>query len=451
MYLSFVDEKPFYEELDFQSTYISQYLKSLCEDHPYQREEAYKRGGEKKEEKGEEKGENFADHRNLTSIHHLQNIIVTGPRSSGKSTQIYAFMASLFNTRAIYHLQNNLYENSFQYKSSLYHIEFTTKYFKNSDIIDDNNNKSKTKNIEFVRTIIETNNMILNIPKLLYIRDFDMCSQDMQKFFLRLIERSMTKVRFILEIRDLSKLSPAILSRFTVLRTENPPLERVREVLLRTIDKHNQQQTLEQNKVQNEEEKVKIMEHAILYSHISNFTYKPRTTYYHLKHIFGILAVYLSSLENPHMYQTYYIPTYMKRAIKIKNILLSITPETFFDQMIVIREILLELFVNNVSSAMIQKYISDTFREYFEDQPEVQSELSLFATKIDHDSAIANKDVFFTELLILFIMKRILFRKEEKEEEVKVEEVKTEEVKTEEVKVEVEKKKRGRKKKEVTL
>jgi hypothetical protein len=346
-------------------------------------------------------------------------------------------IASLFNTRSIYHLQNNLYENNFQYKSSLYHIEFSTKYFKNSDIIDDNNNKSKTKNIEFVRTIIETNNMMLNVPKLLYIRDFDMCSQDMQKFFLRLIERSMTNVRFILEIHDLTKVSPAILSRFTVLRTMNPPLESVREVLGRMYDKWVPEKEKEKSGSGYDQDREKIIEHAILYSHISNFTYQPRTTYYRLKDMFGIMSIYLSSLDNPYMYKTYYIPTCIKRAIKMKHIILSMTQENFFDQMIVIREILLELFVNNVSSSLIQKYLVDTFIQYFDNDSLFKNELCAFGNKIDHDSAVANKDVFFTELLVIFISKKLLFIKE-----------KVEEVQVEEVKVEEGKKKRGRKKRE---
>ena len=224
MYLSFFDEKPFFHELDFNSSTIQNYLYSLF----IKPRSTFIRSNNIECEESHD----------IKNINHLQNIIVTGPRSSGKTTQIYAFMASLFNTRSIYNIKNNIYENNFQYKSSSYHIEFSTKHFKNSDITDDNNHRGRNKNIEFVRNVIETPNILINAPKLLYIRDFDCCSPEMQKFFLRLIEKSMLNVRFILEVRDLTKISEAILSRFLILHTSMPSLDKAKVALENVYQKY---------------------------------------------------------------------------------------------------------------------------------------------------------------------------------------------------------------------
>ncbi len=395
MYLSFFDEKPFFDELDFRSTHIKNYLDSICTSQLGLFE------SEKEQRKSSSTHVEENVH-NLRNIHNLQNIAITGARSSGKTTQIYAFIATLFNTRSIYHLQNNIYENTFQYKSSAYHIEFSTKHFKNSDISDENNNKSRNKNIEFIRMIVETPNILIDAPKLIYIRDFDCCSPEIQKFFLRLIEKSMNHVRFILEVRDLTKLSEAILSRFLILHTSTPSYDDAKRALTRVFKKG------VDVGVDDEE---KIVDHAILYSHISNFTYKPSKIHFHLKNMFGIMGIYLSSFHNPHMHKTYYIPTYIKRAIQIKTLILSMKETNFFQQMSTIREILLEMFVNNVQTEMIQKYLVDTFIEYFEEDPKIQHELMEFAGKLDYDTSLGNKAVFFTEYLIIFISKKILFAK----------------------------------------
>ncbi len=425
MYLSFFDEKPFYHELDFQSPYLRNYIESVIS--PTLR--------------------NAGEH-DISSIHNLQNIIVFGPRSSGKTSQIYGLIATLFNTRSIYHIKNNIYENNFQYKSSSYHIEFSTRYFKNSDISDDHNHKGRNKNIEFVRNIVETPNILIHAPKLLYIRDFDCCSSEMQKFFLRLIEKSISNVRFILEIRDISKLSEAILSRFHLLRTSTPTLEEATHALRRVYRKH-----CPPHREEDKEEEERVIQHAIRYSHISNFTYAPRKTHFYLKAMFGILHIYISTLDSGKKSissTSLYIPTLIQKAIELKELLFSMSESTekFFESMVRVRELILEIFVNNVPSNVIQKYMIDTGMEYFQKERKIQNELFEFGRKIDSNTAVSNKDVLFTEYLFIFLFKKIYDSKKRAHEEEAKEKVETK-VEVKEVKEEVkEVKKRGRKKKE---
>ncbi len=417
MYLSFFDEKPFFDELDFSSKYVKEYLYSLYSPN---------------------RDSNNPD---FQSIHNLQNIIIHGPRASGKTTQIYSFLASLFNTRSIYHISNQIYENNFHYKSSQYHMEISTKYFKNSDIMDDS---GRSKNVDFIRNVIQTPNMSFNVPKILYIRHFDYCSPEIQKFFLRIIEKSMKDVRFILEIHQLSNVSEAIQSRFLCLPTYVPKIDELQYALQNTYSKFVSEK--------NDHFMKSVIDHAILYSNVMNFTYKPTSLHYNLKHAFGIMSVYISSLD-----KTFYIPTYIKKLIKIKNTILTTNQDNFFDHMLIIRELLLELFVNNIQSEVVQKYLYITFTEYFQDKNEdIQKEITDFYVKIDYNTNVSNKDVLFSEYFVIFILKKILFTSqnqinkkiEVKEEVVKIKEEEVKEVKEVKEEVEIVKKKRVYKKKE---
>ncbi len=410
MFLSFFEEKPFYHELDFKSPFLEPYLYSII--------------NHKNRTYSNENSDNY----DLTSIHNLQSIIVSGPRSSGKSTQIYAFIASLVNSRSIYNLKINI--EGFRYKYSPFHIQFSIKNFKNNDIIDDN------PNIKFIRNIISTPNMGFNIPKLLYIQDFDKSSMEIQKFFLRIIEKSATNVRFILEINDLKNLNEAIISRFLVLRCNTPSLEQIQLSLNNIYDKYIINDYL--NMIENrdkiidtlKEEKENVIEKMILNSHLHNFTYQPSCDskspegcsasrpyqiYYNLKDVYGNMAIYISSFQNPFMYKHIYLPMYIKKCIKLKNIILNTNQDIFFENMNYIRDLLLELYVNNIDSSIILKYLHLTFVQYF-NNPEITMDLTEKLTKVERNMKAANKDVIFIELYIVYILKYLLFYKNNTQE-----------------------------------
>ncbi len=362
--------KPFYHELDFQSSYFKSYLDSIST--PFSED-------------------NF-ETINKNSIQHLQNILIFGPDGCGKSTQIYAFISSLFHSSLTYHLKNNIYENSFQYKSSPFHIEFSVKTFKTTDITNNN------KNIEFVKYITQSNNIIFNIPKIIYIRDFDKSNSIIQKFFLRIFETSSSTSRFIIEITELSRLSNEFKSRFLQIAIKNPSIDSIFNVI--STKYFSQDNPFPQ----------KLFQHMLLYSHLHNFTFSSSQKHYNMKHIFGILQVYLSSLKNPHMFETYYIPVYIKKCIKIKNLIMNVSNQSFFTHMFQIRELLLDIFVNNVSLSVLHKFLVSHFVEYFHSlqHNDFIEELLLFSAKNDSLMNKSNKYVIFSETLILFIIKKIL-------------------------------------------
>ncbi len=395
MYLSFFDEKPFYHELDFKSHYIEKYLYSILEHR----------------NNDQINNNNDIENYDLKSIYNLQNIIITGPRGSCKTTQIFAFIASLLNTRSIYNLKNNV--EGFRYKYSPFHIQFSIKNFKNNDIIDDN------QNIKFIRNIVSTPNMGFNIPKLLYISDFDKSSIEIQKFFLRIIEKSSSNVRFILEINNLNNLNPAIISRFFTLYCKIPSYDQVKKSLYNVYDKYIIQNHL--NIIDNhidhiqllQNEKETVINQMILNSHLNNFTYKPVQIFYNLKDIFGNMAIYISSFKNPYMYKNIYTPIYIKKCIKLKNIIFNITQNTFFENMNIIRELLLELYVNNIDSSMVLKYLYSCAVEYYHNSFHILNDLTEKLSFIEYKMKISNKDVIFMEMYIVYILKHILFHKKE--------------------------------------
>lgn len=85
-----------------------------------------------------------------------------------------------------------------------------------------------------------------------------------------------------------------------------------------------------------------------------------------------------------------------------------------------IREILLEIYVNNVSSGVLQKYLYQTFVEWLGtrdegDEGDKERDLLIhkftrMTTKMNYMLATANKDVLFHELYILEMIKVILFQ-----------------------------------------
>ncbi len=393
MFLSFGDQRPFYEELDLQSPIFASYVRSVI--------------------KSQGDGKESPD---LKSVYDTQNFIVYGNVPCGKTTQIYGYLASLFNTRSVYSIKNNVYSGSFQYKSSPFHIEFSTKFIKNTDITNDN------KNIEFIRHITQTPNMLFQIPKVLYIKHFDMCSLEIQKFFLRIIEKSAGHTRFILEVRDLSKLNDAIISRFHILRMGSPRL--VEDVIPLVRKVYRKRRILSgSSKEDGPEITDEELDHIIRHSHCENFTYRERPLEdyrFNLKAIFGNLAIYLST-QSPGVPggKRLYVPLYIQRFVTLKEMIFKTTPQNFFIHMKTIREILLEIYVNNVSSTMLQKYLYQTFVEWLEEANKERDDRAFdvlihkftqMTTKLNYMLATANKDVLFHELYILEMIKVIIFK-----------------------------------------
>lgn len=365
MFYTILRERPFYEELDFRPPCVDTYLQGVITNRHLLEESEVDVG----------------------SIYHLGHLYFTGAKGVGKTTQIYALMASVVHNRSVYFLKNRTFQRSFHYKCSQFHVEFSAKSFKNmSDI---------TTSHQFVISVVSSPNIAYGIPRFVFIRDFHLCNEHNQKFFLRIIEKYSSNVRFIVEgdasIRPIEPIS----SRFLTLFIPAVSLEKIREVVFRRVP------DLEEE----------LWPEIVRNSSILNWIREEETgdgagagveagaRAYNMKNLFGILCVHLSDRS-----KKIYKPTHIIKCVALQRCILQVTEKSFFEKMTTIREILLELFVNNVDSNFVLDYF---MRFACAHAPEKSGLFIEEASQISHQMSMANKDIFFLELYLFFIVKHL--------------------------------------------
>ena len=149
------------------------------------------------------------------NINELVNIIFYGYPGSGKTTKIYALLASIFGNR-VYDLKNIEYEEDRKtiiYRSSIYHIEINTCTLGSNEKIFVNS---------FLKTYSQTRNIGLDIPKIILIKNADLLSKQSQMTLRKIIEKTSYSAKFIFEVSSLSSISEPLLSRFLLLRVSIP-------------------------------------------------------------------------------------------------------------------------------------------------------------------------------------------------------------------------------------
>jgi len=94
----------------------------------------------------------------------LINLLIYGGNGNGKTTQIYALLASIFDKR-VYDLKNVIFEEDrkvMNYKASIYHIEIDPLQLGSND---------RLFIQTFLKLYIETRNIGLNIPKIILFKN----------------------------------------------------------------------------------------------------------------------------------------------------------------------------------------------------------------------------------------------------------------------------------------
>jgi replication factor C subunit 3/5 len=181
MNISFFDDKPFLEDLDFKLDTLLLF-------------------------------------KNI-NIDELNNLLFYGPSGSGKSTKVYALLASIFNSSKVYDLKNMSFEDDkkiFSYKSSIYHIEV--------DIFNLGSN-DKTFIQNFLKNYTETRNIGLDIPKIVFIKNANLLSKQSQLSMRKLIENNYYSSKFIFEINSFDNFSEPLKSRCLAIRVPMPNLD----------------------------------------------------------------------------------------------------------------------------------------------------------------------------------------------------------------------------------
>lgn len=151
-------------------------------------------------------------------IEFLQNLIFNGVKSSGKTTQIYALLCSLFDKK-VYHLKHieiEIEKKIFKFRSSIYHIEI--------DCIELLNNERFFFN-HYLKEYIESRNIGLDIPKIILMTNVEKIGIQSFLYLRKIIENNYKSCRFLLETSKLNYLPEFIKSRFFIIRITPPKKE----------------------------------------------------------------------------------------------------------------------------------------------------------------------------------------------------------------------------------
>jgi DNA polymerase III delta prime subunit len=183
MNISFFDDKPNIDELDFKLNIL----------------------------------ENFKN----IKVDDLNHLLFHGIPSSGKTTKIYALLSTIFDKK-VYDLKNIKFEEdrkSILYRSSIYHIEINPLNLGSNE---------KMFISSFLKSYSETKNIGLNIPKIILIKDADKLSKVSQLALRRIIEKNSYTSRFIFEVSNLSNFVEPLISRCLLIRVFLPKIDNIK-------------------------------------------------------------------------------------------------------------------------------------------------------------------------------------------------------------------------------
>jgi GTPase SAR1 family protein len=272
---------------------------------------------------------------NLSKVtpENLLNLIVYGPSSSGKTTKIYAFLASMLDKK-VYDVKNNIFEEdrkTINYKSSIYHIEIDPiclgsdeRFFIQS----------------FLKSYTETKNIGLNIPKIILIKNAHLLSKQTQMSLRKTMEKASLTARFIFEISKTVSFSEALFSRSFFVKVPLPKESEVKEALINYSKKYN-------HSVDEE-----VIDEIISDSYkISNRV--------DLKKVFGFYNYYVSTKNKFHF-------LYYDKFAEILNYITS--KKITFVTLQKIREIVNELYINLVPMSELLEYLFNNLSLYFKDK-----------------------------------------------------------------------------------
>jgi hypothetical protein len=177
MNISFFDDKPNLDELDFKDDFIYRY-------------------------------------KNI-NVDEMSNLLFYGLPHCGKTIKIYALLCSIFNKK-VYDLKNMVFEEdrkTMNYKSSIYHIEINPLTLGSNEKLFINS---------FLKIYIETRNVGLDIPKIILIKNADHLSTNSQMAFRKFMEKNYKTCKFIFEVNNLSNFLEPLKSRCLLFRVKMP-------------------------------------------------------------------------------------------------------------------------------------------------------------------------------------------------------------------------------------
>ena len=308
-------------------------------------------------------------------IHNMSNLAIYGSKGSGKSTKIYGLLAQLLG-KNIYNLKKATYENegkTFIYYSSDYHIEFDPYYYANND---------RYFISGYLKNYINSENILFNIPKVVYIKNADYLSTQSQMSLRRMIEKSSMTTKFIFECYQLNKIIDPLKSRFLLIRNPMPKLESIVLYLNRYI--------VENNININRDQFNKIVNNSM-----------PKYEPYNMKNIMG---VFMTSIYNKNI--TYFNFEYVFILDKLISIILE--KKVDFKKIDDIRELLYKLHTIQIHPTKILKYIHNSLVDRYKKNESLLGEILNLTVECDIAISKGNKspihlEMYIVKLILLFM------------------------------------------------
>jgi len=303
-------------------------------------------------------------------IDEITNLLFSGLPSSGKTTKIYALLASIFDKK-VYDIKNVEYEEDrkiMSYKSSIYHIEINpTELGSNERLFISS----------FLKTYVETRNIGLNITKVIIIKNADLLSKNTQLSLRKIIEKNSFTARFIFEVSNMSGFSPALVSRCIIVRIKMPNTLEIKDCLKKmdsTID-----DTVIDNII-NESNKI---------NQIIN-----------LKKIFGFYRYYLHTGK-------YFKFLYYDKFIEILNFIGA--KKISFVSLQKIREIINEMYINLVSMEELLHFIFNSLCEKYKNNNNFIDKLLGLTVACDINLKKGNKECLHLECYVISVIEVLFF------------------------------------------
>lgn len=302
-------------------------------------------------------------------IENMINLLFYGNPTCGKTTQIYAFLATVLN-RKVYDLKNMTFEEdrkTINYKASIYHIEI-------DPVILGSNDKFFIQN--FLKMYTETRNIGLNTPKIILIKNAELLSKQSQLMLRKIIETTSITARFIFEVSNISNFTEPLKSRCLIIKIKVPSLENIK-ICVKNFSKRKGFDLDDQ--IINE-----IIED-------SNKIYK----IYNLKKIFGFLRYYL--LTNKRFSLLYYD--------KFEEILNIITNKKIsFVSLQKIRELVNEMYINLVPMHELLDYLFNKLLTIHSKNNEFIDKILELTSICDINLKKGNKECLHLEYYIIAVI-----------------------------------------------
>ena len=297
-------------------------------------------------------------------IDEINNLIFYGMPTCGKTTKIYALLATIFDLK-VYDIKNIEYNDDHKtmvYKASIYHIEI-------DPIILGSNEKLFISS--FLKLYVETRNIGLDIPKIILVKNAELLSKNSQLSLRKIIEKSSITTRFIFEISNISGFSPAIISRCLLIKIKMPNIIEIKGCIKDYLNKKD----------------IKITDNVI--EHILD------NTPYDLKKIFGHVFYYIHTKK-------YFKFLYYD---KFNEILNHITNKKItFVGLQKIRDIINELYINLVSMDELMHFIFNKLCDIHKNKNDYIDALLKLTIKCDINLKKGNKDCIHLEHYIISII-----------------------------------------------